>query len=101
MSAHPEDTARAKQCPVKDQSCQGSNCMAWRWAKPPAPRKIMCAHKGAIEEPNRPTGVPESYEWMPAKHERKPGAYGFDYEAAHWREPKRERRGYCGLAGHP
>jgi hypothetical protein len=107
MSAntHFEDTALTKLCPahlMREGLCVGANCMAWRWAKPEQTKKTMCQIRGATIEPERPKNVPDSWEWVPYSKNRKPGnAVEFDYEPAHWREPKKERKGYCGLAGLP
>jgi hypothetical protein len=111
VNAMHEDTALTKRCPLAVGAagvgynwilCKGSNCMGWRWEKPPARRKVMCDIANAQTEPKRPRGVGEDYEFVPAKRTEKAGSpHEFEYGKAHWVEPKRERKGYCGMAGSP
>ncbi len=91
----------AKDLALALTRCQASACAAWRWHGP-AERGFVIATDGAgycdpgCSEPERPSDVPPSWEWMSGrKWEDPPG----------WAEPSAEMkarlRGYCGLAGKP
>jgi hypothetical protein len=69
--------------------------MAWRWGEdPPSSKFVRCFNPEATTEPDRPTGVPSTWEWK---------SYENWEDVAGWREPTDEahlrQRGFCGKAG--
>jgi hypothetical protein len=87
---------------VMHAGCRSSECMAWREGKLPKPKTIthqMAAGqmKEIVEkdlpDPERPEGVPESYNFM------------IWHDAAFWQEGdaslNKRRPGYCALIGQP
>jgi hypothetical protein len=80
------------------EHCAGPGCMMWRWATPPAYRRVSIPPRledaMSEAEPTRPESVCETWKWSPP-----------DADPGCWVEPEEEaaarRTGYCGLAGKP
>lgn len=73
--------------------CIGSQCMMWTWLDNPDLKFIrLSKDQFATIEPERPSGVPATWEWSP---------YDRDDGPAGWMEPAEaaaaRRRGVCGL----
>lgn len=89
-------------CPSMDQHCCGLHCACWRWAEEEPLRGTGLPYGTPFRanEPERPSFVPASWEWIPGDEKA--------YRIAKWLEPEDEwkkrcrvRRGYCGLGGKP
>lgn len=74
-------------------TCIASDCAMWVRGAFAARQYRVCEPPTAIDEPPRPTSVPDDWEWCPYEDA--------DGEPAGWREPESARdgrnRGHCGL----
>ena len=98
-----EVQAQGLACPsqsdgAKEINCEGPLCMAWRWWDAKT-RGII------VTLPDPPPGIDDDdvklFEWIETQ---KPEGEGWVLSSEDWawiRPSKKERRGYCGLAGKP
>ena len=89
-------------CLVKGRHCAGSLCACWRWAEGQPLRGTGLTYGDPFrgDEPERPSFVPASWEWIPGDEPAGRIAKWLEPENA-WKKRCRGRRGYCGLGGKP
>lgn len=83
-------------CPLINNGCRGTDCMAWVWIEGPRRKVVIDVETGwdQEQEPSRPIDVPPHWEWL--------GRSQSDAEDPPcWIEPMGEamlrRKGRCGL----
>lgn len=101
-----KEARRRMVCP-RFSYCQGSDCMAWRWAEEVVSRwerQREYVDEGCTPpSPPRGPGVPATYVWEKAPWDNllNGDAWGYIEPEEEYRERVSQRRGYCGLAGAP
>ncbi|WP_376960158.1 hypothetical protein ABNQ39_20825 [Azospirillum sp. A26] len=108
VNRYPARDARGSDCSGRREMmnetvvCVSSDCMAWRWGEcEPSPafeifKDNPCTE--SLEEIHRPEGIPEAWEWCPARTDENSVTHSAGYREP-LSEAKARRRGYCGAFG--